>query len=490
MANYTLSAFLKKYLTELKSNTEYRQQADKLANFYLQENMLDLISQIEITKNKAERDFKNNYEQALKALQQKGLSNATFARISGTLRKTFLDNFVSLKDVGIETGHVFSNLTTASKEKALSVFKTEYNFSEYTNPLTKEDTDNLSKAIALIFTYIDTIENLDRIQNRKDLLKFLKKAPEFKSFARKTSLTNLEEIGAAISAVYSTNKKSKGFADLGRQLLSSSIVNIEQQTLVDMTRKITASEDKIALTFEVGSFNKFKGTIAASIKNAFTNLLDQMISDPNALPKIYNDALKKAVKTELTKENIKDIFPNVSASKTLKEAVTDIYVSILSGKKVTVYNSSKKAPQQKITNNIKLTSKNLKLNSKRIVNPGSPSSIRGVADKQINLTSLQNLLNANLVNQVKKNMGNGTRSDVLNLQTGRFAESVEVTRLSESRQGMITAFYTYMKNPYATFSAGGRQEFPTSRDPKTLIAKSIREIAAEQVSNRLRSVLV
>lgn len=107
-----------------------------------------------------------------------------------------------------------------------------------------------------------------------------------------------------------------------------------------------------------------------------------------------------------------------------------------------------------------------------------------------NLTNLQNLLNARLVDQVKQNMGNGTRSDVLNLQTGRFAESVEVTRLSESRQGMITAFYTYMKNPYATFSAGGRQEFPRSRDPKTLISRSIREIAAEQVRNRLRSVLV
>jgi len=107
-----------------------------------------------------------------------------------------------------------------------------------------------------------------------------------------------------------------------------------------------------------------------------------------------------------------------------------------------------------------------------------------------NLTSLQNLLNASLIEQVKKNMGTGSRRDILNLRTGRFAESVEITRMSESRQGMITAFYTYMKNPYATFSAGGRQEYPRSRDPKLLIAKSIREIAAQQVGNRLRSVLV
>jgi hypothetical protein len=55
---------------------------------------------------------------------------------------------------------------------------------------------------------------------------------------------------------------------------------------------------------------------------------------------------------------------------------------------------------------------------------------------------------------------------------------------------MITAFYNYMRNPYGTFSQGGRQEYPRSRDPKLLIAKSIREIAQEKVANRLRAVLV
>jgi hypothetical protein len=85
-------------------------------------------------------------------------------------------------------------------------------------------------------------------------------------------------------------------------------------------------------------------------------------------------------------------------------------------------------------------------------------------------------------------MGSGNSRSVLNLRTGRFAESVKVERLSESRAGMITAFYSYMKNPYATFSDGGQQQSPRSRDPKLLISKSIREIAAQQVGNRLRAV--
>lgn len=105
-----------------------------------------------------------------------------------------------------------------------------------------------------------------------------------------------------------------------------------------------------------------------------------------------------------------------------------------------------------------------------------------------NLLTLQNLLDNSLQERIRQNMGTGNRRDVLNYRTGRFAQSAKVERLSESRQGMITAFYSYMKNPYATFSQGGRQELPRSRDPKLLISKSIREIAGSLVANRLRAV--
>jgi hypothetical protein len=87
-------------------------------------------------------------------------------------------------------------------------------------------------------------------------------------------------------------------------------------------------------------------------------------------------------------------------------------------------------------------------------------------------------------------MGTGERKDILNYRTGRFAESAKVDSMSQSRQGMITAFYSYMRNPYATFSVGGSQASPASRDPKLLISRSIREIGATMVGNRMRAVLV
>ncbi|CAB5218580.1 hypothetical protein UFOVP218_32 [uncultured Caudovirales phage] len=106
------------------------------------------------------------------------------------------------------------------------------------------------------------------------------------------------------------------------------------------------------------------------------------------------------------------------------------------------------------------------------------------------LTNLLSLLNLHLQDVISANMGGGSRSDILNYRTGRFASSVKVERLTTSREGMITAFYTYMKNPYATFSQGGKQAIPGTRDPKLLISKSIREIAAEKVGNRLRAVVI
>jgi hypothetical protein len=120
----------------------------------------------------------------------------------------------------------------------------------------------------------------------------------------------------------------------------------------------------------------------------------------------------------------------------------------------------------------------------------APLRLRTNKGQFTSLVSLQNLLNQNLATQIQKNMGTGARKDILNYQTGRFAESAKVEKMSQSREGMITAFYSYMRNPYATFSFGGQQENPATRDPKLLISKSIREIGATMVANRMRAVLV
>ena len=116
--------------------------------------------------------------------------------------------------------------------------------------------------------------------------------------------------------------------------------------------------------------------------------------------------------------------------------------------------------------------------------------LNGTGGKFTSLANLQMLINSQLQDVVSANMGDGDSRTLLNYRSGRLAASAKVEYMSESRTGMITAFYSYMKNPYATFSQGGRQSSPRSRDPKLLIARSIRDIASQHVSNALRSVNV
>lgn len=136
---------------------------------------------------------------------------------------------------------------------------------------------------------------------------------------------------------------------------------------------------------------------------------------------------------------------------------------------------------------LKATKTKLQQTKSKVVNA---QRLRGARGQFYSLASLQSLLDSRLIEIVKKNMGSGDRRDILNLRSGRLAESVKTTKLTLSREGTITAFYTYMKYPYATFSEGGKQSVPKSRDPKLLISKSIRELAATKVATRLRAVVI
>lgn len=89
------------------------------------------------------------------------------------------------------------------------------------------------------------------------------------------------------------------------------------------------------------------------------------------------------------------------------------------------------------------------------------------------MVTLLGLLNQRLPQTVANNMG----SPSLNNRTGRFASSVRVTDVVLTPQGFPSVGYTYQKSPYQTFEVGYKQG-STDLDPRKLIDKSIREIAA------------
>jgi hypothetical protein len=208
------------------------------------------------------------------------------------------------------------------------------------------------------------------------------------------------------------------------------------------------------------------------------------------------DKLDPALRDKITKilqnQNTFETLLNTEGSPSILKHVENLVKNTLTGKDT---KSSRSVLKTKDAVRTASSTSRIKANAPSKTNKSikfkQPSLRQGVPPSQTsNLVQLQNLINQNLATQIKKNMGTGTATRVLNYRTGRFAESAKVERMLESRQGMITAFYSYMRNPYGTFAEGGRQEFPQSRNPKLLIGQSIRELAGAQVANRMRAVLV
>ena len=74
----------------------------------------------------------------------------------------------------------------------------------------------------------------------------------------------------------------------------------------------------------------------------------------------------------------------------------------------------------------------------------------------------------------------------LESRTGRFAKSVKAVDVSKTSQGYPSIGYTYQRNPYQVFeeSRGKKPWASPERDPRTLIDRSLREIAVELALGR------
>ena len=87
---------------------------------------------------------------------------------------------------------------------------------------------------------------------------------------------------------------------------------------------------------------------------------------------------------------------------------------------------------------------------------------------------LLGVLQEQLPTMVQNNMG----EPALTNRTGRFASSVRATDMAMTPQGFPSIGYTYRRDPYETF------EQDSNYDPRKLIDRSIREIAAEYAMGR------
>lgn len=288
----------------------------------------------------------------------------------------------------------------------------------------------------------------------------------------------------------------------------------EKQFLLSGTGKESSLENAIA---DLYLESNYAITFSQNFVSGATNLLDMQFSFVVSMPREFNTnelrigevsrinsfiegtvlpSIEEQVKAKFFKGIVDELIPNISASPSITDFITSTIMESLKGTRQNTIKLNKKSlVQGKSTIKtpvLKKTelSKSIKISSSNTNGIKIPS-IRNIdTGRFISLSSIQGILNANITEQVRKNMGDGNRKDILNYRSGRLADSVHIERMSLSKEGMISAFYTYMKNPYSTFSDGGQQQYPKTRDPKLLISKSIREIAATIAANRMRAILV
>jgi hypothetical protein len=141
----------------------------------------------------------------------------------------------------------------------------------------------------------------------------------------------------------------------------------------------------------------------------------------------------------------------------------------------------RKTKKEKGSSKVKIPFKKSTAQRKQKRTPAFISKPRNKQGQFTSVMGIQAILDAKIKEKVADNMGKG---GALVYRTGRFADSVSVDKVMQSRQGTLTAFYTYMKAPYQTFERGFKQG-SLRRDPRKLISSSIREIARENLSHKL-----
>jgi hypothetical protein len=148
----------------------------------------------------------------------------------------------------------------------------------------------------------------------------------------------------------------------------------------------------------------------------------------------------------------------------------------VTGAKVKTTSTSKTRKKKNVTVSNKRKSAKTSIKAK-----ATPVKVtRKTKDSSFSQVKLYAALNMKINSVVAKNM----EFPGLQYQTGRFAGGVKITDVSKTPQGFASIGYTYQKYPYQTFEPGFAQG-SVERDPRKLIDRSIREIAAQTVIGRL-----
>ena len=257
---------------------------------------------------------------------------------------------------------------------------------------------------------------------------------------------------------------------------SAEITKYKKDVITSVLSQITKAQETLVghATYAEVALGNIQKSFREGLLSINANIVFIQEASENRL---WGSTIESAFSKKIAK-----ILTQIKFSNNMLEEIGEQVALTLTGKKIRSTSASKSISATAKPANIAITSTNLP-------NTKLPP-LRTKKGSFTSLTSIKNMINLQLMEQVAKNMGKGTAKSILNFRTGRFAASAHVEQLVRNKDASLTAYYTYLKYPYATFEPGGRQGYPESRDPRLLISKSIRQLAAQQMSERLKTICV
>ena len=227
---------------------------------------------------------------------------------------------------------------------------------------------------------------------------------------------------------------------------------------IDLEIKKVDDLDSIIIKIESSSSNRSRGAKQGLRSKELRRKIKSYLANKANLQNLSGSDSLKQKKIKETRKEILEPFKKVSGVKVKA--------------KNTKPKKSRKTPVKKsVKPNIKATT------AKTAISVSPRKTKRKEAATTVpDMLQIVAMINKQLPDTVRKNM----TSPALVNRSGRFAESVRVTDVAKTPKGFPSIGYTYARNPYEVFEMGsGNVRATPERDPRQLIDRSIREIAAQ-----------
>ena len=252
------------------------------------------------------------------------------------------------------------------------------------------------------------------------------------------------------------------FTETGDALKEPDIKKMMTDLGIDISLIKDAKIDTYTVQLEAAVDNRVDGK---KLKEKKKTLQDQIKVAINKLGGIENLSGSDTPKQKYIKKTRQEVLEPFKNLKNVKVSTKDLKIDdkSSSGKKKAKTKAVKASKSRKKAGMAAIPAALKARKAKAQSSASQPLQLIGVINKE-------------LPNTVRKNM----KEPALVNRTGRFAESVRLTEVIQTPRGYPSFGYTYQREPYQVFEEGSSGNWSNgNRDPRELIDKSIREIAAQ-----------